>query len=397
MFHIQTFNAIAPEGLAYFDNESYGMNESDTPNGILLRSQDLHKQAIPESVLAIARAGAGTNTIPIEQCTENGIVVFNTPGANANAVKELVLASLLVSVRPLIEGAKWVQTVQPRADEGVAEQVEANKKQFKGEELEGKKLGVIGLGSIGAMVANDAYRLGMEVMGYDPYVSVDTAWNIHGRVKRCTDLYELFSECDFITVHVPLKENTKHLIGAEELAQMKASAKLFNFSRNGIVDTEAVLHALEIETIAGYVTDFADERLLHHDKIVVFPHLGASTKEAEVNCAKMAARTLKRFLETGEIKRSVNFPSVKMAFHSPYRLTVINRNIPNMLGEISSTIASLGINIDDMVNRSRGEYAYTLIDLNEYDREKIEAVVKKLRNTENILRVRMIEKPEVMY
>lgn len=394
MFHIQTYNAIAPEGLAYFEEEAYGLNESEGPHGLLLRSQNLHDRVLPETLLGIARAGAGTNNIPIEQCTENGIVVFNTPGANANAVKELVLASLLLAVRPIIDGTKWVQTL---SGPDVSEQVEANKKQFKGEELEGKKLGVIGLGSIGAMVANDAYRLGMEVMGYDPYVSVDTAWNIHGRVKRSTDLFELFSECDFITVHVPLKENTKGLIGAEELAQMKPTAQLLNFSRNGIVDTDAVLHALEVETIARYITDFAEEKLLNHDKIVVLPHLGASTKEAEVNCAKMAARTLKRFLETGEIKRSVNFPTVKMSFYSPYRLTIVNKNIPNMLGKISSTIASLDINIDDMVNRSRGEYAYTLVDLNEEDLEKVEEVAQALAETENIIKVRVIEKPEGVY
>lgn len=394
MFHIQTYNAIASEGLDYFTREKYGINESEYPDGVLLRSHSLHHQPISSSVLGIARAGAGTNNIPVEECTKKGIVVFNTPGANANAVKELVLASLLVSVRPLIQGAQWVQTL---SGSNVEEQVEANKKQFKGEELEGKKLGVIGLGAIGAMVANDAYRLGMEVMGYDPYVSVDTAWNIHGRVKRSTDLAQLFSECDFITVHVPLKENTKGLIGAEELAQMKSTAKLLNFSRNGIVENEAVLHAIEQGMIAGYITDFADETLLHNDKVLVLPHLGASTMEAEVNCAKMAARTLRRFLETGEIKRSVNFPTVRMAFHSPYRITVINKNIPNMLGEISSTIASLGINIDDMVNRSKGEYAYTLVDINEKELTKVKEVQKKLEQKENIIRVRVIEQPEVIF
>lgn len=395
MFHIQTYNAIAPEGMSYFEsNGDYGINESNRPHGILLRSQTLSKEGIPDSVLGIARAGAGTNNIPIEACTENGVVVFNTPGANANAVKELVLASLLISVRPLLHGVQWVQTL---TGETVPEQVEANKKQFKGQELEGKKLGVIGLGSIGAMVANDAYRLGMEVMGYDPYVSVDTAWNIHGRVKRCTDLFHLFSTCDFVTVHVPLKESTKGLIGAEELAQMKPTAQLLNFSRDEIVDNQAVLKALESGTIKGYITDFADEQLLHHEKILVLPHLGASTKEAEVNCAKMAARTLRSFLETGEIKRSVNFPTVRMSFYSPYRLTIVNRNIPNMLGTISSTIASLGININDMVNRSRGDYAYTLVDINEEDRGKIENVAQKLAEAENIIKVRILEKPDVVY
>lgn len=394
MLHIKTFNAIAPEGMAYFKDKRYEINNSDHPDGMIIRSKNLKDYSFSSSVLAVARAGAGTNNIPIEKCTEKGIVVFNTPGANANAVKELVLASLLISVRPLLQGVKWVQMLK---GEDVKEQVEANKKQFAGEELEGKKLGVIGLGAIGAMVANDAYRLGMEVMGYDPYVSVDTAWNIHGRVKRSTDLSEIFSTCDFITVHVPLKETTKHLISKEELAQMKPSVKLLNFSRNEVVDNEAVLQAIKEEKIKGYITDFAEEQLLHNERILVLPHLGASTKEAEVNCAKMAARTLKKFLETGEIKRSVNFPTVKMGFHSPFRIIIINKNIPNMLGEISSTIASLGINIDDMVNRSREDYAYTLIDINEEDRNKVNTVVNKLNENKDIVRVRVIKQPEVTY
>ncbi|MFR3288626.1 MAG: 3-phosphoglycerate dehydrogenase family protein, partial [Enterococcus casseliflavus] len=345
MFQIKTFNAIAPEGLQRLEKEKYAINESDQPQGILLRSQKLHDYAFPESVLGIARAGAGTNNIPVKACTEKGIVVFNTPGANANAVKELVIASLLLSVRPILRGAQWVQTL---SGDNVEEQAEAQKSQFAGTELEGKKLGIIGLGSIGAMVANDAYRLGMEVVGYDPYVSVDTAWTISRRVKRANDIAEVFSTCDFITVHVPLMENTHHLVGEAELAKMKPTTKLFNFSRKEIVDTDAVLRALKADRLAGYTTDFADEQLLHNEKVLVLPHLGASTEEAEVNCAKMAARTLKKFLEFGTIKRSVNFPTVEMAFHSPYRLTIINRNVPNMLGQISSIIAESGINIDNM-------------------------------------------------
>lgn len=394
MFQIKTFNAIAPEGLQRLEKEKYAINESDQPQGILLRSQKLHDYAFPESVLGIARAGAGTNNIPVKACTEKGIVVFNTPGANANAVKELVIASLLLSVRPILRGAQWVQTLN---GDNVEEQAEAQKSQFAGTELEGKKLGIIGLGSIGAMVANDAYRLGMEVVGYDPYVSVDTAWTISRRVKRANDIAEVFSTCDFITVHVPLMENTHHLVGEAELAKMKPTTKLFNFSRKEIVDTDAVLRALKAARLAGYTTDFADEQLLHNEKVLVLPHLGASTEEAEVNCAKMAARTLKKFLEFGTIKRSVNFPTVEMAFHSPYRLTIINRNVPNMLGQISSIIAESGINIDNMLNRGREDFAYTLADVASEDEALLNQLADKLRENENIVRVRVIKNQEVGY
>ncbi|TPE05013.1 3-phosphoglycerate dehydrogenase [Enterococcus sp. PF-2] len=394
MFQIKTFNAIAPEGLQRLEKEKYAINESDQPQGILLRSQKLHDYAFPESVLGIARAGAGTNNIPVKACTEKGIIVFNTPGANANAVKELVIASLLLSVRPILRGAQWVQTLN---GDNVEEQAEAQKSQFAGTELEGKKLGIIGLGSIGAMVANDAYRLGMEVVGYDPYVSVDTAWTISRRVKRANDIAEVFSTCDFITVHVPLMENTHHLVGEAELAKMKPTTKLFNFSRKEIVDTDAVLRALKADRLAGYTTDFADEQLLHNEKVLVLPHLGASTEEAEVNCAKMAARTLKKFLEFGTIKRSVNFPTVEMAFHSPYRLTIINRNVPNMLGQISSIIAESGINIDNMLNRGREDFAYTLADVASEDEALLNQLADKLRENENIVRVRVIKNQEVGY
>ncbi|MBU5365684.1 3-phosphoglycerate dehydrogenase family protein [Enterococcus devriesei] len=391
MFQIKTFNAIAPEGMARFDQENYRINESEEPDGIILRSQKLHEYQFPESVVAVARAGAGTNNIPVKKCTEQGIVVFNTPGANANAVKELVVASLLIAVRPMVQGIEWVQTL---SGSDVEEQAEAQKNQFAGTELEGKKLGVIGLGSIGAMVANDAYRLGMEVTGYDPYVSVDTAWSISRRVRRATDIKEVLTNCDFITVHVPLTDQTKHLIGPDELVLMKNTAHLMNFARGEIVDTEAVVKAVNEERIGGFTTDFADEKLLHNEKITVLPHLGASTEEAEVNCAKMAARGLKRFLETGVIKRSVNFPNVEMAFDSPYRITIINKNVPNMLGSIASDIASLDVNIDNMVNRGKDDYAYTLVDVSETDPQKIAAITEKLAQNEGIVRVRAIKRDE---
>lgn len=391
MFDIKTFNAIAPEGMTRFEKEKFTINETEEPTGIILRSQKLHDYAFPTSILGVARAGAGTNNIPVKKCSEKGIVVFNTPGANANAVKELVLASLLVSVRPVLQGAAWVQNL---SGENVEDQVEANKKAFAGTELEGKRLGVIGLGSIGAMVANDAYRLGMEVTGFDPYVSVDTAWNISRRVKRAASMEDIFTNCDFITVHVPLNDNTRHLIGMSEIMKMKKEAILLNFARGGLVDTDAVIQALEEGELTRYVTDFAEEKLLHNDKVLVLPHLGASTEEAEVNCAKMAARTLRKFLLTGDIKRSVNFPTVEMAFHSPYRFTIIHKNVPNMLSHISSGIANLGINIDTMINRSRDDYAYTLADISETDEAKIQEVAAKIQAAENIVRVRVIKNPE---
>lgn len=393
MYDIKTFNAIAPEGLARFNEENFMIDQTETPAGIILRSQKLHDYSFPESVLGVARAGAGTNNIPVQKCTEEGIVVFNTPGANANAVKELVMACLLLSVRPILKGSNWVQTL---SGPNIEEQAEAEKKQFAGTELEGKKLGVIGLGAIGAMLANDAYRLGMEVTGYDPYVSVDTAWSISRRVKRAQSMEEVLATCDFISIHVPLTENTHHLIGAEQLKKMKETAVLLNFARGELVDTEAVLAAIQAGEIGNFITDFADERLLNNEKILVLPHLGASTEEAEINCAKMAAKTLKVFLETGTIKRSVNFPTVEMAFNSPYRFTIIHKNVPNMLGQISTDIANLGINIDTMVNRSRDDYAYTLVDIAETDENKIAEVADTIRTAANIVRVRIIKNTEAV-
>ncbi|MCB5951202.1 phosphoglycerate dehydrogenase [Enterococcus sp. BWT-B8] len=393
MFDIKTFNAIAPEGLARFEDPLFTVNQTEQPAGVILRSQKLHNYDFPNSILGVARAGAGTNNIPVQKCTENGIVVFNTPGANANAVKELVIACLLLSVRPVLKGANWVQTL---SGPDIESQAEAEKKQFAGTELEGKKLGVIGLGAIGAMVANDAYRLGMDVTGYDPFVSVDTAWSISRRVKRAQNMDEIFNNCDFITIHVPLTENTHHLIGKDELAKMKKTAVLLNFARGELVDTEAVLDAVNTGEINNFVTDFADERLLANEKIMVLPHLGASTEEAEINCAKMAARTLKKFLETGNIKRSVNFPTVEMAFNSPYRFTIIHKNVPNMLGQISTGIADLGINIDTMINRSRDDYAYTLVDIAETDEQKIHDAAQKIQQAEHIIKVRTIKNIEAV-
>lgn len=393
VYQLTTYNAIAAEGMERFERAKYAINENDDPDALILRSKDLHDITFNDSLKAIARAGAGTNNIPIQRATEAGIVVFNTPGANANAVKELVLANLLLSVRPILQGHEWIQNYKFGPDDDVEAIVEANKKQFAGNELEGKKLGIIGLGAIGAMIANDAYRLGIEVYGYDPYVSVDTAWSISRRVNRVMELDDLLKICDFITVHVPLMDSTRGMIGERELAMMKEDVQLYNFARGPIVDKEAVLKAVNDNRIGGYTTDFADADLLHNEKIRVLPHLGASTEEAEINCARMAAGNLKRFLQTGDIVNSVNFPSVQMSFNSPVRITIINHNIPNMIGKISSFVAEQGMNIANMVNRGRGDFAYTLVDLEELDYEKVERLVARLEEIPDIVRVRAIEHP----
>ncbi|WP_035054406.1 3-phosphoglycerate dehydrogenase family protein [Carnobacterium pleistocenium] len=388
MFAIKTYNAIAEDGLKKFEVENYQLNQTDDPDGIVLRSQNLHDMTFPSQLKAIARAGAGTNNIPVQECSKKGVVVFNTPGANANAVKELVLASLLLAVRPIIGGVEWVKTLKgPDVDK----KVEAEKNRFVGTELAGKQLGVIGLGSIGAMVANDAYRLGMDVVGYDPYVSVDIAWSISSRVKRVLTIEEVLTTSDYITVHVPLMESTRAMISADKLALVKKEATLLNFARGELVDVDAVISALEKGQLKKYMTDFADERLIKMENAVVMPHLGASTEEAEINCAKMASKTLKYFLETGNIVHSVNFPTVEMVLNSPLRLAIINRNITNMVAQISIGLAEYGVNIVNIMNKSRGDYAYTLIDIESIPEDKLTLIVKRVGNVEGILNVRVIK------
>lgn len=392
MYTIKTYNAIAEEGLKKFDVENYQLNQTDDPDGIVLRSQNLHDMKFSSQLKAIARAGAGTNNIPIQECTEKGIVVFNTPGANANAVKELVLASLLLAVRPIIEGVEWVKTLEgPDIDK----KVEAEKKRFVGSELAGKQLGVIGLGSIGAMVANDAYRLGMDVVGYDPYVSVDTAWSISSRVKRVLSIEEVLTTSDYITVHVPLLDSTRAMISAEKLALIKKDAVLLNFARGELVDLDAVISTLKNGQLKSYLTDFADERLIEMDNVVVLPHLGASTEEAEINCAKMASKTLKYFLETGNIVHSVNFPTVEMVLNFPLRLAIINRNITNMVAQMSIGLAEYGVNIVNIMNKSRGDYAYTLIDIESIPEEKLMDIVNRIKSVAGILSVRVIKNESI--
>ena len=387
MIDIQTFNRIAPEGLQLLDSEQYTLNESITPDGMLLRSNDLHSTQLNEELCVISRAGAGVNNIPVDECSEKGIVVMNTPGANANAVKELVIAGLLMSARPIYKGMKWMETLKGK---NISEQVELEKKQFSGQEIAGKKLGVIGLGAVGALVANDAYNLKMDVTGYDPYVSVDTAWSMSSRVKKANSLQEALQDSDYVTVHVPVNTSTNGYVDFDFISQMKRGAVLLNFSRDEIVEKEDILRALEEGYLSGYVTDFATKDYIQHNKVLVFPHLGASTAEAEVNCSIMAVKNFKYFFETGNIVHSVNFPSIDMPLQDGIRITIINRNVPNMVGQMSASLAKHFVNIENIVNRSRGNFAYTIIDIPHIEKEIVSDIIKSLSQIEGVLKTRVI-------
>lgn len=390
VFSVRTYNNINQIGLKELGNQfQVDGDKADNPDAFIIRSQNLHGETFPENLKAIARAGAGTNNIPIDQATEQGIVVFNTPGANANAVKEAVIASLLLSARDYIAANTWVNQL---TGDDIPKQVEAGKKQFAGSEIAGKTLGVIGLGAIGARIANDARRLGMNVLGYDPYVSIEAAWNISSHVKRVNDLKEIFANCDYITVHVPLTDDTRHTFDKDAFASMAKGTTIINFARAELVDNKALFDAIETGVVKHYVTDFGDKDLLGKEHITVFPHVGGSTAEAELNCAIMAGKTIRRFMETGEIINSVNFPRVEQALVASYRITLINKNVPNIVARISTAVSDLGINIDNIINRSKGDYAYTLLDLDEDDRAKIDQLVAKFEASDNIVRVRLIEK-----
>lgn len=390
VFSVRTYNNINQIGLKELGNQfQVDGDKADNPDAFIIRSQNLHGETFPENLKAIARAGAGTNNIPIDQATEQGIVVFNTPGANANAVKEAVIASLLLSARDYIAANTWVNQL---TGDDIPKQVEAGKKQFAGSEIAGKTLGVIGLGAIGARIANDVRRLGMNVLGYDPYVSIEAAWNISSHVKRVNDLKEIFANCDYITVHVPLTDDTRHTFDKDAFASMAKGTTIINFARAELVDNKALFDAIETGVVKHYVTDFGDKDLLGKEHITVFPHVGGSTAEAELNCAIMAGKTIRRFMETGEIINSVNFPRVEQALVAPYRITLINKNVPNIVARISTAVSDLGINIDNIINRSKGDYAYTLLDLDEDDRAKIDQLVAKFEASDNIVRVRLIEK-----
>ncbi|PFH87925.1 phosphoglycerate dehydrogenase [Bacillus sp. AFS088145] len=386
MIKIQTLNNISEHGMKEFPLENYKINnELNEPDGILLRSHSMHEMSIPSSVKAIARAGAGVNNIPIDECTSRGIVVFNTPGANANAVKELVLTSLFLSSRRIIEGIEWTRSLF--GEENVSKIVEAGKKEFAGAEIAGKKLGIIGLGAIGALVANDALALDMEVYGYDPYISVETAWRLSRNVQRIDNLEQIFSTCDYITIHVPLTPETKGFVNEKLLSGMKKGSRLLNFSRSELVDDVALEYALNNGTVGVYVTDFPNEKVIGMKNVIPIPHLGASTTESEENCARMAAKQLKNYLETGNIKNSVNFPNVELPYTGKKRITIAHKNIPNMVGQITGLLAKYQVNIADMLNRSKGAFAYTMIDLDETINGPVEQLLKDI---EGVISVRII-------
>ncbi|WP_026560059.1 phosphoglycerate dehydrogenase [Bacillus sp. J37] len=388
---IKTLNNIAEVGLNVFSKGNYTIdNDSENPDAIVLRSYNMHSMEFANNLKAIARAGAGVNNIPVDKCTDQGIVVFNTPGANANAVKEMVLTTLMASSRNLFAGVQWTKSLEAEGDQ-IPKLVEAGKKQFVGKEIKGKTLGVIGLGAIGALVANDALGLDMDVIGFDPFISVDTAWNLSRKVQRAMSLEQLYANSDYITVHVPLTPDTKGMFNEETFAIMKTGVHILNFSRGELVNEENMREALESGKVGKYVTDFPNENVLKMNNVVPIPHLGASTKESEENCAIMAARQVKDFLETGNIKNSVNFPNASLPYTGKRRVATFHKNVPNMVGQITQAISSYHLNIADMVNRSRGEYAYTMIDIdNEVNGDIIPQLEAQITNIEGIVTTRLI-------
>ena len=363
VFKILTLNQISSLGLKRFPAGSYQVSDDiDKPDAILVRSHNMLNQRIPASVKAIGRAGAGTNNIPVQDMNLRGIPVFNTPGANANAVKELVLASLFLAARNLVSALQFVESLQGD-DAALNKQAEDGKKRFSGIELPGRTLGIIGLGQIGRLVANAALKLGMKVIGYDPKITIESAWSLSAEVKKAHSMEDLLHRSEFVSVHVPLLDSTHHLIDEKRIAIMKQHAILLNFSRGAIVDEEAVLRAIASGKIKNYVCDFPSQKLQHQKAIITLPHLGASTQEAEENCAVMVVNQLMDYLEHGNISNTVNFPDIQMERESPYRIAVANANVPNLLGQISTSVAKAALNIHTMINKSRGEMAYTLVDV----------------------------------
>ena len=386
MYQIKTLNKISKNGLDRFNANYNCADEIDAPDAILVRSASMHEMEMPESLLAIARAGAGVNNIPCDKCAEQGIVVFNTPGANANAVKELVLAGLLMCSRKVLPAIEWAKTLKGNGAE-VGKMVEKGKGAFAGPEIMGKKLGVIGLGAIGILVANAASALGMEVYGYDPYLSVDAAWKLSRSIKHAADMNEIFAECDYITVHVPLTPDTKGFINNDSIATMKDGVRILNFARGDLVDSAAIIDALGSGKVAAYVTDFPSDDVIGVDGVIAIPHLGASTGESEENCAVMAADEIKEYLENGNIINSVNMPNVTMPRSTAVRICVIHNNIPNMLSQISGIVSECNINIEKLNNQSKKDYAYTMLDVESIDDNAIE----KIKAIDGVIRVRVIE------
>ena len=386
MFQIQTMNKISPAGLDQFDRAKYTWgDEMAAPDAIIVRSAALHDMEFPASLKAIARAGAGVNNIPVDRCTEQGIVVFNTPGANANAVKEMVILALLMSSRKVAASMDWIKTLKGNGAE-VSKLVEKGKSQFAGPEIAGKKLGVIGLGAIGILVANAAEALGMTVYGYDPYISVDAAWGLSRSIIHAPSLKEIYENCDYITLHVPANKETKGSINASSIAMMKSGVRIINFARGELVETDDLLSALDERQVKVYVTDFPTDEMLDHPGVVAFPHLGASTPESEDNCARMAAQELIDFLESGNIKNSVNLPDAMMAKTPLPRVCVIHKNAKTIISQISAALSDL--NIENMLNKSKGDYAYTMLDV---DRAVPAAALETVSAVEGVIRVFVVE------
>lgn len=387
MFKLHCLNPISKIGLNNL-TDNYALTEDvNAAQGILVRSAVMHDMDLPDTLLAVARAGAGVNNIPLDKCAEKGIVVFNTPGANANGVKELVIAGMLLASRDVVGGINWVK--DNKEDVAIAKTAEKQKKHYAGYEIQGKTLGVIGLGAIGIKVANAAKSLGMKVLGYDPYISVDAAWSLSRDVKHVTDLDEIYTECDFITVHVPAMDSTKGMINREAISKMKPNTVIMNFARDILCDEEAVLEALDAGKIAKYVSDFPNPKTAGHPGCIVIPHLGASTEESEDNCAVMAVNEMMDYLENGNIKNSVNYPACNMGIcHTLGRVAVFHKNVANMISKLTGCIGEAGINIVEFVNKSRGEVAYTMMDV---EQSVTEDVIAKIESIEGVFKARIVK------
>ena len=385
MYEILKLNEISKVAGTVFNGDYNLVKESANPDGIVLRSFNMHEYDIPSSVLCVGRAGAGINNIPLDKCAEKGIVVFNTPGANANAVKELVLCGLFLAGRKIVDGINWASTLKGKGAE-VAKLAEKGKSNFVGKEIMGKTLGVIGLGAIGVLVANAASALGMNVLGYDPYISIDGAWHLNHKVEKATDINEIFKKSDFITLHVPLNDSTRGEINADTIALMKRGAAVLNFARGELVDSKAMLDAVASGKISRYVTDFPSDEMLGVENVVVIPHLGASTPEAEDNCAVMVAHQMRDFLENGNVTNSVNFPACKLPrIDGCFRVTVIHKNVKNVLNSVTGIVSGKGVNIANMLSQAKGDYAYLILDL---DEALDDATIKEIESLEPVIRVR---------
>lgn len=389
MYKIRTFNNLAEKGLKRFTPDSYQVGpDLSSVDALLLRSHKLHDESIDESVIAVARAGAGVNNIPVDEYAKRGIVVFNTPGANANAVKELVAAALLLGSRNIFAAMNYVQTLDGVTDSAEMHKLlEANKKNFAGSEITGMTLGVVGLGAIGALVANMALELGMKVAGYDPVISVESAWRLSSRVQKVDSLQALMGVSDFLSLHIPAIEQTRGLINSEVLARCKPGTRLLNFARDEIVELPAVIEALDSGKLAAYISDFPHPELLGRKNVLLLPHIGASTREAEENCAVMAAEELMSFLEDGNIRNSVNYPDTQMARNGGYRITFCNENVPKVLGQVLTVLADHNINVIDMVNLSRGDFAYSIIDV---ENQPGPGVMSAIRDSDHVIRARLL-------